>query len=122
MSFDVFFQGFRDGGARPGGGDLARSVLERFIATEVAGFVELNVDGDVGDVYIDSGGMMANHVQGAKVWELLVQAARAADWVVLPTGGPTCITDQTQRSHLPVELRQAIHLVRSGDDLQRAFG
>jgi hypothetical protein len=69
------------------------------------------------DVYLDGDSMMANRISGEQPWELLVEGARAADWVILPVGCPTCITDEAQRVHLPKGLDEDVVLVSTGDEL-----
>ena len=61
--------------------------------------------------------MMTNHVSGEAPWDLLVDGAKAARWVILPAGCPTCITDESQREHLPEGLDGEVVLVTSGAEL-----
>ena len=124
MSFDVFFQRFRDGSGAVGGGEQMRRILEPFIVREEPDhrFVLVEYGDGSADVYLgDGGGMMANHISGERPWDLLVEGARAADWVILPVGYPTCITDESQRGHLPDGLDEDIVLVSSGDELLRVI-
>jgi hypothetical protein len=123
MSFDVHFQRFRAGEACPGGGDAMRRVLAPFTQAEEPEHEFLRVEyGDGGaDLFLDDDGMMANHVDGLRTWDLLVEGARAAGWVIFPTGCPTCITDEKQRSHLPEGLDEQVVLVRTGADLLGAI-
>ena len=73
-------------------------------------------------IYLGDGdGMLASHVSGEQPWELLVQAARSADWVILPAGCATCITDEAQRGHLPEGLDEDVVLVTSGVELLRVI-
>ena len=119
MSFDVYFQGFGGGDAAAGGGDIMRSVLEPFaVRSESDGDFLLVKRGDGwADVYLSADSAMANHVSGTEPWQLLVEGATAAGWVILPVGCPTCITDEAQRAHLPDGLDDEVVLVVSGDDL-----
>ncbi|MGW5190742.1 hypothetical protein ACWEOO_15940 [Kribbella sp. NPDC004138] len=119
MSFDVYFQRFRDGDAEPGGGERMREVLDRFIGREEPEHSFLLVDYHDGsaDVYLDGDSMMANHITGQKPWELLVEGARAAEWVIMPVGCPTCLTDEAQHIHLPESLNKDVALVRTGEEL-----
>ncbi|HKU10729.1 hypothetical protein [Sinomonas sp. G460-2] len=126
MSFDVFFQRFRDGDGATGGGEQMRQVLQPFIVREDRdlGFALVEYGDGSADVYLGGGGvagMMANHISGERPWGLLVEGARAADWVILPVGCPTCITDEGQRGHLPDGLDEDVVLVRSGDELLRVI-
>jgi hypothetical protein len=123
VSFDVYFQRFRDGDAEPGGRDRMRQVLEPFIAREAleVGFAQVQYGDGSADVYLDDDGMMANHISGDQPWELLVQGARAAGWVIVPVGCPTCLTDEGQRAHLPAGLDDAVVLVSTGEELLRVI-
>lgn len=123
MSFDVFFQRFRDGDAEPGGGDLMRQALRPYIVREEDehSFALVEYGDGTMDVYLDGDSMMANHITGEQPWDLLVQGARAAGWVVMPVGCPTCITDESQRSHLPDGLDDGVALVASGEELLRVI-
>jgi len=119
VSFDVFFQGFADGDARPGGGAHMREVLGPFITREdLAHSCRQIVYGDgEADVYLSDDNMMANHISGTDPWELLVQGARSPGWVILPAGCPTCLTDDDQRHHLPEGLDDQAVVVTTGADL-----
>jgi hypothetical protein len=119
VSFDVLFQRFRDGDADPGGGKQMREVLAPYIVSERPehDFALIEFGDGSADVYLDQFGMMANHISGIDPWDLLVRGARAADWVILPVGCPTCITDESQRAQLPDVLDQAVTLVTTGAQL-----
>ena len=119
MSFDVFFQRFQDGHAAAGGGRLVREVLEPHVIRESSDgtFLEVVCGGGSADVYLGDDHMMVNRANGTEVWQLLVDGAVAAGWVILPVGCPTCITDDAQRQHLPEGLRQEVALVASGAEL-----
>jgi hypothetical protein len=119
VSFDVFFQRFKDGEADPGGGEVMRRVLEPFIVREEPDhhFATIEVDDGGADVYLDGDDMMANHVTGRRAWDLLVEGAREAGWVIMPAGCPTCITNEAQRRHLPEGLDEGVAVVLSGADL-----
>lgn len=123
MSFDVFFQGFLSGDAVPGGGDRMREVLRRYVEREEPEhhFLEVHYGDGTADVYLDDDDMMANHISGEAPWGLLVEGARAAGWVILPTGCPPCITDESQRAHLPEGLAEEAVLVTTTADLLRAI-
>jgi hypothetical protein len=123
MSFDVYFQRFRDGDAGSGGGDRMRQVLEPFIVRQESdgGLAQVEYGDGSADVYLDDDGMMANHISGEQPWELLVRGARAAGWVIVPVGCPTCLTDEAQRAHLPPELSDAVVLVGTGEELRRVI-
>lgn len=124
VPFDVFFQRFTNGEADPGGGDAMRRLLEPFIVSEEPrhDFVRIEFGDGGADVYLDGDGMTVNHVTGAEAWDVLVEGARQAGWVILPIGCATCITDEGQRAHLPPELDEEVALVKTGVDLQAVIG
>ncbi len=119
VSFDVFFQRFVDGDALPGGGDRMRAVLEPFVVREKPDyqFLHIGYQDGTADVYLGDDGMMANHISGRDPWDLLVTGARAAEWVIMPVGCAVCITEESQRSHLPPDLDEEVALVLTGADL-----
>jgi hypothetical protein len=119
VSFDVLFQRFKDGEAEPGGGEAMRRVLESFITSEDRDhhFARIELDDGGADVYLDGDDMMANHVAGQRIWDLLVEGALQAGWVIMPVGCPVCITDEAQRRHLPEGLTEEVKVVLNGDDL-----
>lgn len=124
MSFDVFFKGFRDGEVIDQGGSAMRRVLDPYVVAEQPenDFLQLQYsDVDRADVYLDERSMMVNHVSGEFTWDLLVEGAIAAGWVIMPIGCPTCITDEAQRAHLPPGLAGEAVVVRDGDDLIEVF-
>lgn len=121
MSFDLYLQGFLDGDGADGGGDRMRAVLGDHLLVDDDG-VGLLAHGDgtaeVHGLEGDADGVMVSRVTGADPWELLVRAARAAGWVILPVGGATCLTYASQRAHLPPELAEGdVVLVSSGAEL-----
>jgi hypothetical protein len=119
MSFDVFFQGFENGDAKDGGGVEMRQVLAAHIVREEPehNFALIETGDGSADVYLGTSSMLANYIGGDEIWDLLVDGATAARWVILPVGCPTCITDESQRSHLPEDLGQDVVLVRTGAEL-----
>lgn len=119
MSPDVFFQGFRAGAAGTDGGAAMRAVLEPWVVhrAEELEFLQVEVGDGVADVYVSDDSMLSNHVTGTDPWDLLVRGARAAGWVVLPTGAPACLTEESQRDELPADLAPGAVLVTSGEDL-----
>ena len=124
MSFDVFFRRFRDGDAEPGGCDQMRQILDPFVVREEEhehSFLRVEYGDGSAVVYLNSDAMMANHISGWDPWDLLVEGARAAGWVIMPVGCPTCLTDQAQRIHLPEDLNEGVALVANGQDLLRVI-
>jgi len=75
-------------------------------------------DGEA-DIYLSPDAMMANHVTGTDPWDLLVRGARAAGWVIMPVGCEVCITEESDRTHLPEGLHEEAILVSSGAELLR---
>jgi hypothetical protein len=51
-------------------------------------FLRVRVGDGETDIHLRNGGMMANQISGHDPWGLLVRGARAAHWVILPTGCP----------------------------------
>ena len=123
VSFDVFFQRFKDGEAEAGGSEVMRRILAPFIVSEEPDrrFARVEVGDGGGDAYLHDDGMMANHVTGHRAWDLLVEGALAAGFVILPAGCPTCITDEAQRRHLPEGLDRDVVLVLNGADLVKVI-
>ena len=68
-------------------------------------------------VYVNDDGIMADHVSGQDPWDLLVQAAPAANWVIMPADSVTCLTDPGRQRELPEELAEDAVVVDSGADL-----
>jgi hypothetical protein len=123
VSFDVFFQRFVHGDKAPGGGERMHQVLQPFIVREDPEhhFALVEFGDGTADVYLDGDGMMANHISGEQPWDLLVEGAQAAAWVIMPVGCPICITAEGQRSHLPAALDVDVALVGTGEDLLRVI-
>jgi hypothetical protein len=123
VSFDVYFQRFRDGSAVPGGGDSMRRVLEPFVVSEdpARSFAFVQYGDGSADVYLGADDMMVNHVVGDEPWQLLVEGAAAAGWVIMPADGPTCVTDEAQRDHLPDDVARDVVVIASGADLLRVI-
>jgi len=123
MSFDVFFQGFSNGDASTGGGDRMRQVLAPFIVSGNPGqqFVHVEYGDGSAEVYLNDDDMMAHHISGTSPWDLLVEGAKAAGWVILPVGCPTCLTDEAQRAQLPEGIDEHVALVESGSELLRVI-
>jgi hypothetical protein len=123
VSFDVYFQGFRNGGTEPGGGDAMREVLAGYIVREEPehSFARVEYGDGSADIYLSPDAMKADHVTGNEPWDLLVRGASAAGWVIMPVGCPACITDESDRTHLPDGLDDEAALVTTGDELLRVI-
>jgi hypothetical protein len=117
MSLDVFFQGFIAGESAQSGGLQMREALARYVVEMDGSFLRIRVGDGHADIYLSDDGMMANHITGIDPWNLLVQGARSANWVILPMGGPTCVTGPGQREELPDGLGEEVVLVTSGAEL-----
>lgn len=78
----------------------------------------MRVGDGAADVYLHDGGMMANHISGRDPWHLLVQGARAANWVIIPVGCPTCLTQPGQMEELPEGLDSDVVVVETSAHLQ----
>lgn len=61
---------------------------------------------------------MANHIEGRDPWDLLVRGARAAAWVIIPIGCPTCLTQPGQMEELPDALDKDVVVIETGADLR----
>ena len=125
MSFDVYFQRFVDGDADESGRDEVVAVLAPYLkpSVETPGRIEHpagNADvyglGD-GDGDGDGDGMMINHIEDG-LWDLLVEAARAGRWAIMPIGCPTCVFNAAMLANLPEDLRQDAVVVNSGADVR----
>jgi len=121
MSFDVFFQGYEAGEPTNTGKAAMMALLGPLVRERDFGFVQIHTSDGQADVYIDDGGMMVNHVAGSEAWEIMVEGAKAANWVIMPVGCPTYLTREEQRAELPPELADDVVLVESGDDLEDAM-
>lgn len=117
MSYDVFFQGFIAGESSERGGDEMLRVLRPHLIERRGTFLRVRVGDAEADVYLSDDGMMTNHVSGVDAWDLLVQGAKAANWVILPLDAPVCLTGPGQREELPEDLGELIVEVDSGADL-----
>jgi len=128
VSFMIVAGGLYDGKVRGDGKAEAYEVLRPYIVTEEQvkapkSFLHLHLQGPEikADIGLFEEAMTAERFGGDRVCDLLVEAARAADWVILPPGSPTCITRESQREHLPPELAEHVVFVKSGQDLIEAF-
>ena len=121
MSFDVFLQGFAK--SYTGGGAAAKAVLLPYLAAEPDdGYAEVVLADGSADVYgLGSEGFMFNHVAGDLAWDLIVDVARAAQWVIVPTGCSTCVLDPSQIPELPEELREDAVVITTGSDLAQVI-
>ncbi|MEI5583441.1 MULTISPECIES: hypothetical protein [unclassified Agromyces] len=121
MSFDVYLQDFSDEPA-----DRSASVGRRVLAPllDADGENLVTADGSVavyGATDAPLEGLMFNHIEGDRAWDVIFDAAVAGDWVIMPVGAPLCIVRDEQRKSVPNELKdEGIVLVRSGSELRDA--
>ena len=119
MTFDIIFQGFIAGESSEQGGSQMREILAPHVTDEDGSFLRVRFgDGDA-DIYLGDDRMMANHVSGRDPWDLLVEGAQAANWVIMPIDCPTCVTQPGQREELPEDLDADVVAVSTGAELRR---
>jgi hypothetical protein len=93
-----------------------REVLAPHISEEDGTFLRVRVGDGEADLYLRDGGMMASHIAGRDPQYLLVQGARAANWVIMPVGCPTRLTQSGQQEELPKGLDHEVVVVERGAD------
>ena len=122
MSFDIFLQSFAGGQAALGDPGAALRVLEPYLAGPAdGGYAKARTADGAADVYgLGSDCLMINHASGTLIWQVMVDVARAAGYVILPVGVPACVVREEMIGDLPGELRDGAVVVRSGAELQDA--
>lgn len=100
-----------------------RSVLAAHIAREEPenSFAQVVFGDGSADFYLSDDGMLANHIAGELLWDLLVEGAKAAGWVIMPVGCPVLITDESERTHVPGGLGKDAVGVLDGRDILRVI-
>jgi hypothetical protein len=123
MSFDIFLQSFKDGEATQGNPEAARLALEPYLAGALEeGYARIRTADGEADVYgVGSDSLMFNHAGGESIWQVMVDVARAAEWVIMPVGFPVCVMREDMISELPAELQDAALVISSGADLRDAI-
>jgi hypothetical protein len=117
VSFDVFFQGFNAGeSSERGGADMCEALAPHVIERS-GSLLRVRVGDGEADIHLHDEGMMANHISGLDPWDLLVRGAQAANWVIMPVGCPTCLTQPGQLEELPEELQDDVVVVETAADL-----
>lgn len=119
MSFDIFVQGFLHGDARDVDVKLARVALTPYLVKNTHGW-NLRAAGSTAEIYGVENlakGFMVTHVDGAEIYDLLVEVVKACDLVMLPVGCPAVLARAEQRDHLPEEFRDTAVVVTSGAEL-----
>ncbi|PJJ73367.1 hypothetical protein CLV46_2954 [Diaminobutyricimonas aerilata] len=114
VSMDIFLQDFADAPADKS--EAVQRVLGPYF-DESRGAI-ITADGDA-EVYgaddTPVNGLMFTHVTGEVAWDLMYEVAVAADWVIMPVGGPVCIVSEEQRATIREDLEDvAVVLVHSG--------
>lgn len=120
VSFDIFLQDFADEPSDRR--DEVMRILGPLLDSDMSNLT--TGDGSAAVYGLESSevnGLMFNHVDGDEAWQVIFDTAVAADWVVMPAGGPVCIVTEAQRSSVPEDLAdEEIVLVNSGVELRAA--
>jgi len=93
-------------------------VLGPYVTDSRGSFKQLRYGDGGADVYLSDDSMMANHISGKDVWDLLLQGAQAANWVIMPMDCPTCLTAPGQLEQLPEGLEENVVGVATGAELR----
>ena len=118
MSFDVYFQPLASGDAGTTGRDAVVGVLSPYLWPSPDAPTRIVHPEGTADVYgLTDDSMMVNHIEGAGLWSLLVEAARAGRWAIMPIGCPVCVFDKAMLADLPDELRSDATIVESAAEV-----
>jgi hypothetical protein len=118
VSFDVFLQGFQNGDGAPGRPREADDALRPYVRVDSAGHTKLITEDGEAEVYgVGTDELMLTHISGRRLWDVIVDVARAGDWAILPGDCPTCVPTADMIAHLPDELREDAVVVASGADV-----
>jgi len=121
VSFDIFLQGFENGGRAPGMPEKANQVLQPYLQVSPEGFTRVITDDGDAEVYgVGTDGLTFTHASGRQVWKVMYEVARAGNWAIIPVGCPPCVPTPTMVAHLPDELRADALVVSSGDEVLAA--
>jgi hypothetical protein len=128
VSFELFVQGFSGGDAAPmpsSAFDVFRPHVDR-TTPEFHYWHIRTPDGGNADIYahvapdsFDS--LMISRFSVGSPLDLLAEFAIRAGAVILAPGGPAMLTAEVQREHLPGNFQRDAIVVRTGDDIERAF-
>lgn len=132
MSYDIRLLRFVDGGpqANPAGRvhDLLREAAAR--PPDEDGYARVVWQGGQADAYgvprapdepVDSV-MFSRPAEDDRIFDLIVEVARAGDMTILLPDGVACLVDGAHADQLPPDLAGwPRHLVRSGQDLARVI-
>jgi hypothetical protein len=104
-------------------GPAVHAVLDPYLVGDARHAKLVTADGGA-DLYSSSlgRGFLVSHAHGEQVWDLVVEAARAAGLVIFPPDHGTCIPDEAMRDSLPAYVPQPVVVVRSGAELLEAMG
>lgn len=120
VSFDIFFQRFKNGDLAEGDRAAVESLRAPLVERRDDAWARIRtIDGEA-DLYgVDSLGshLLINHASGRAIWDVMFELARIGVFAVMPVGCGTYITDSTDRSDLPSEAPEPITVVHSGQDL-----
>jgi hypothetical protein len=118
VSLDIFLQGFESGDGASGLPDEANRVLQPYLRVRKDGFAKVVTDDGDAEVYgVGTDGVMFTHASGRRVWDVILEVARAGNWVIMPVGCPTCVPTASMIAELPDDLRAEAVVVNSGADL-----
>jgi hypothetical protein len=136
VSFDVFAQAFRDGGAALGDFTAAQKVMAKHRHSNDPQFNSYNVeftDGSHLEMYVggldgkepfDSAMFALRGISDA-IGDFIFDFTRAAGFALLPAMDPVCVllTDQKQRPHLPAGMSDEFQVIviSSGAELLAAL-
>ncbi|MFF5177057.1 hypothetical protein ACFY2Q_03385 [Micromonospora sp. NPDC000316] len=127
MSYDMFVQRFEQGDAAPMAGDAFLAVFapraDRRGPQHSYWHISAD-DGGTADLYATLaddtlGSLIISRFSVGAVLDLLVKFVGLADAVVLPPGYPALLAHESQRCHLPEELRADAVVVQAGADVER---
>lgn len=121
MSFDVYLQGFQLGRAAAGDGAGALEVLHPFVETMDESFAAVATSDGGAELYgMDdlSSGFSIHGMSGDAIWQVIVDAAAAAGFFIMPVGCSVGVPMGVDRMDLPSELRASAVDIQSGQDLK----
>ncbi len=98
----------------------ARRVIDPYLVRAADGSISgvRAGDGDAAVYGLDhGGGFMITHASGFQIWSLLVDAARAANFAIIPIGCPVCVANRSLLDHLPPEMAEGARGVENGEEL-----
>jgi hypothetical protein len=130
MSYDLWVQGFENGGAA----ELPSAAFHEVLGPHMEqmdpdhGFWRIRApDGGEADIYSKvSGpvfdGLMISRFSSGNVIDLLADLVHRAQGVILSPEGMTLLSCEPQREHLPEELREKAVTFRTGSEIVALLG